>query len=387
MQLACVWKFLKIYREREGLSCNDCAEVDIAFERYDPGGKGEMSTVDVGKALRWFGYQPTLMEQQQITQEVDVDRSGHLNKTELRKFIRVYWERELRKMQSAFSKTKTERLSVDEVDRLFRRIHFVDKSGQTPDVPEKLKKSGVERADFMSLGIKFKQRQRQQFRRNAGYTHEEVVRLRHLFQKYDADRSGSIATNELGALIKTIFPVMNKSIRSQLDMLMKEIDADGLGTGRLGFEDFLRTMRQFHDIQNQERLEKMEKLVTETGFNHDEVKRFHELFVMCDWDRDGEMSEVEVRKMMEKVCPLGDKNLAELHKIFVSVREHVAADQALGQKLEGRTDAVDFPEFLLLMRKLLDNNFANIQGRLAVTPALPASTPSPDVTVTVTPPH
>jgi len=233
-------------------------------------------------------------------------------------------------------------------------------------VPEaNLVKGGLDRVGFVQVGVRFKKEQRDLFRKNAGYTTEEVARIRKLFNKYDSDRSDNIGTSELGGLIRHIFPVMNKSIRSQLDLLMKEIDADGPGMGQLAFDDFLRTMRQFHDIQNQERIDKMERLVSETGFNPTEVQGFRELFLLTDVDHDGELSESEVRHMIQKVCPLGDRNGTELHRLFVSVREQVTKEQ--GQKLEGSKDSVDFPEFLLLMRTLLDQNFANIQARLAMT--------------------
>lgn len=249
-----------------------------------------------------------------------------------------------------------------DVAKAFQSMDFFDANRNTPVVPSSETRQGVDRTTFMSVGIEFKKAQREMFRKSAGYAPQEVARLQALFRKYDADHSDGIGCVELGQLIRVIFPVLNVSIRHQLDLLMKEIDADGPGTGSLSFDDFLRTMRQFHDIQNQERLDKMEHLVTETGFNHDEVAGFRELFTRSDLNGDGELSENEVRHMMQNVCPMGQKNLDLLHTMLTDIRDHVTEEQ--GQKLEGGRDSIDFPEFLLFMRRVLDSNFANIQSRM-----------------------
>lgn len=365
MRLNDLWQFLQVYRQREGLSRDECAEVEAAFERYDPEQKGEISTVDLGKALRWFGYQVSFTVQQSLIEEVDIDRSGKLDQQELRKLIRMYWEKELKRMQSAFNNqckdSKSKVLTLAQAEKAFRRIDFVDSQQKTP-VIENPDPDGIDSSMFISVGIGYKKQLRAWYRQNGGYTPAEVEKMKLLFNQYDEDRSDSIATNELGALIRQIFPVMNQSIRAKLDLLMKEIDADGPGIGQLCFEDFLRTMRQFHDIQNQERIDKEVKAVASTGFSPTEVQGFRDLYMSCDSNGDNQMHLPEVKNMLQNVCPLGDKNAAELAAMFRQVRDEV--DQQQGTKLEGSSDAVDFPEFMLLMRKLLDANFANIQERL-----------------------
>jgi len=385
MHLDDLSQFVQVYRCREGLSCDECDQVDAAFKRYDAAGKGEMSTIDTGKALRFFGYQVPFLVLHQITDEVDVDNSGTLDRNELRKLIRFYWEAELKKMHRTFDAFKDSKnlCPLKDLDKAFRAMDFVDPNCNTPVAPDSdPKMGGVDRATFMSVGIEFKKVQRDLFRESAGYSHAEVEQLLAVFRKYDTDHSDSIKCSELGQLVKVIFPVMNANIRQALDLLMKEIDADGPGTGSLSFDDFLRTLRQFHDIQSQERFNKMDELVAESGFDEDEVSGFRELFMSSDLSGDGELCENEIRRIMQNVCPLGQKNSDSLHSMLTNVRKHVeeergpedrsnrwGAVRALtkdvteqSKKNEMSHDSVDFPEFLLFMRQVLDTNFANVKN-------------------------
>ena len=77
------------------------------------------------------------MMQQQMVSEVDVDKSGRLDKYELRKLIRMYWEKELKAMQNAFVAhcDKSDRCMPEQVEKAFRKIAYVDGNSRTPSVP------------------------------------------------------------------------------------------------------------------------------------------------------------------------------------------------------------------------------------------------------------
>ena len=49
-----------------------------------------MSTLYVGKVLRWLGYPTPFEVQQHLITQVDMDESGKLDLPELRKMIRMY---------------------------------------------------------------------------------------------------------------------------------------------------------------------------------------------------------------------------------------------------------------------------------------------------------
>jgi len=156
-------------------------------------------------------------------------------------------------------------------------------------------------------------------------------------------------------LIEEIFPEMasDRAMRPQLLEIMKEVD--GNGNGSLDFQDFMNLMKQFRELQDRERVNKEHMAISETGFSVQEVTDFRELFLASD-DGSGELTLQEVTRMINMITPLGDKYKAELQGIFHSVT-------GKQMRVEGSRDQADFPEFLWLMRILLDQNFANIQEK------------------------
>jgi len=70
-------------------------------------------------------------------------------------------------------------------------------------------------------------------------------------------------------------------------------------------------------------------------------------------------------RLMETICPLGDRNIAELTSAFHVARKRPAKQTGM--------DTMNFPDFLRFMRHLLDINFGHIKERLeAAANAAPA---------------
>jgi len=369
LELNSLWEVLAVYRSREGLTHRELFEVDSAFARYDLEKTGEISTLDTGKALRWFGYTIPFELQMHLSRAVDVDQSGKLCASELRKLIRMYWEGELKALEAAFKGRDkgSGHIALDEAAAAYKALGFVDKMGSTPKIEFSARdKFGVPRVrrgtsvwsvdlkTFIGTGIAHKKTMREQYRKNGGYSHQEIAKLQLMFRTYDTDNSGTISNNELGCLIKDIFPVMNQTIRPKLDELMKEITANGFG--KLDFQDFIRIMREFDDIQAQEKNAKEDMAIESTCFSRDEVRDLRELFLATEGNDGVGLSFVGVKEMIDNVCQLGEGHLQELAQVF----RHVAEPRSAGtEQLK-----LDFAEFLFLMRKLVDINFAHIRDRV-----------------------
>ncbi|CAE8649147.1 unnamed protein product [Polarella glacialis] len=102
ISLSDLFRFLEVYRRREGMDRELSRELEEAFVRYDKEGAGEISVVEVGKVLRWMGYPCHFDLQAKLVAEVDVDKSGNLDLVELRKLMRKFRERELIRWSAAF---------------------------------------------------------------------------------------------------------------------------------------------------------------------------------------------------------------------------------------------------------------------------------------------
>merc|ERR1712066_127214 len=104
-------------------------------------------------------------------------------------------------------------------------------------------------------------------------------------------------------------------------------------------------IRQFYDLQEQEKIDKEARAVDETGFSHQEVQDFRELFVASDRDKDQELSLGDVKRLVGNICTLDEKSTKSLVAAFQEARGPRA-------KAVGHPELLDFPEFLCLMRHL-----------------------------------
>eukprot|EP00927_Polykrikos_kofoidii_P077451 TRINITY_DN74392_c0_g1_i1.p1 TRINITY_DN74392_c0_g1~~TRINITY_DN74392_c0_g1_i1.p1 ORF type:complete len:1199 (+),score=174.98 TRINITY_DN74392_c0_g1_i1:32-3628(+) len=392
LDLGELWRLLTIYRAREGLSNGTAAEIKAAFQRYERGGCGELSVLDVGKMLRWLGYATPFELQQQLIHQVDVDKSGTLNEVEVRKLVRMYRERTVavatRVFEDAEDSIRTEPASKGTISKALAHV-AVRSMGFPGGVPadfclvhEELTPIAIgpstfeERVDlqgFLAFVTRCEKAARERFRESGGFTESEVAEMRGHFDHFDIDGSGDISNRELISVIEFLFPRManDQIMRSQVSELLREAEHDR--NGSMDFSDFLRCMRQFRDLEDRERVAKEGRIIEETGFAIHEVNDFRELFLSRDVAHKGYLTLHAVKDMVASVCPLGHKNATDLTTIFhdITVRKQARPkgskvhrkEAHLMETKDEHPNTADFPEFLLIMKKLLDSNFAQIKER------------------------
>lgn len=365
LDLSSLWRLLGVYRAREGLSVVDTNDITKAFERYDKDKRGHVSTLEVGKMLRWLGYPVSFEVQQAFITRVDIDESGRLDVGEFRKMMRMLRERDVAMVHEAWQRVAGDSATITKVEALsaIDTLGVIDRHSCPEEafLPEDFIRGAdpkgpcLDLKGFIRASLRLSQTSRAVFRQNGGFSASEVDQLQVCFKRYDADGSGDISNKELVHLIEEIFPVMasDKAMRPELLQILKEVDADG--NGCLDFPDFLRLMKQFQELQDRERVQKELTAIRETGFDATEVAEFRELFLAAD-DGTGELSLQEITRMICMIVPLGDQLKSELTDMF---------RQVTGRQMhvEGSRNEADFPEFLWLMKKLLQKNFANINER------------------------
>lgn len=372
--------FLELYRARDGLSREEIAEIEAAFHRYDRDREGAINALEVGKVLRWLGFRSSWELQQELAMEVDVHQSGRLDLGDLQKLIRMYRERDIHTMKQAFKEYDTTGLGVlssADVSAALRSLGFVlpaedleglgdagEASSSSSDeeaVDESAEEiwhnfsgghSGNNMVSFVRRALEQRRKERAAFQKNAGYGPVAVEAMRGHFRVFDADASGAISNQELRTLLEVRFPELSTSakLRPYLVKLLGEVEADS--NGDLDFPDFLRFMRQVHDLQERDKVRKEQHAVREARFSQEEVEGFRELFLGAATpsadEAPAELSFADLARMLGRVCPMGDRNRAHLSIVFESI---------VGNKSGG----ADFPEFLRLMRRLLDEKFANLE--------------------------
>merc|ERR1739848_421226 len=138
-------------------------------------------------------------------------------------------------------------------------------------------------------------------------------------------------------------------IRPQFVQLLNDADEDH--NGDFDFLDFLRLMRLIRDLQEQFRIQKELTAVDQTRFSGQEVEEFRELFEVAGGENTQEINYEQLKDLVQRIAVLSPKTSDQLRAIFTEM----AAQQ---DSTDGTADMLDFPEFLLLMRQLVDVNFA-----------------------------
>merc|ERR1719171_987909 len=125
-------------------------------------------------------------------------------------------------------------------------------------------------------------------------------------------------------------------------------------SGEINFLEFLQLMRKFLNESEAEQLRKEKEVIKRTKFAQDEVNLWRDIFLKFDDDKSGAFDITEGKTLLQAV----GVNLNErvMHDRYLSLFRDVDEDE---------DGAMDYPEFLLMMRKLIDSDFGGIQSRMA----------------------
>lgn len=206
---------------------------------------------------------------------------------------------------------------------------------------------------------------------NGGWTEGEVNHLQSVFNRYDVKHSGLIASKELVRMVTDLFPILarDRKMRPELQRIMKEVLQETWSFQGLGFKDFLRLMQLFREFQDRERAKKETESIEATGFNSSEVAQFRDFFLAANPSHHGsapvELSFDQFWKMINDITPLGDSLTVQLKEIF----HEFTVKMPGAVRSKQRAEDADFPEFLLMMKHLLESNFAKIQDKTRATRA------------------
>jgi len=361
LDLGQVWQVLQLYRRYEGFSEEECNRIEDLFNSQEKDADGELSCIDMPKALRALGYKLTFEVVQSVLAKVDVDDTGSLSLVEFRKMIRMLQQREAQMFRTAFrDASKGSDITVAMAKEIGRqagckleRHHFV-LSDAAADDEEELSML-VSMDGFTRACCNYAKEMREAFRKNGGFSDDEVSELRQVFDSYDSRKTGKIANKDLVRLVDNLCPSLarEKALRPHLQQMMQACQELN---GSLGFKDFLKLLRLVLDFQDKERAQKELAAIKSTGFSQAEVLDFRELFLQAD-EGYGVLSFEAVRAMIHSITPLGDNLGFQLQSVFAFVTRKKV------QSGIGSGEAVDFSEFLMLMKQLLDMNFARLKEK------------------------
>jgi len=343
-----VWQFLEVYRLHHGLSQSDYLEVEETYRKFDADGNGVLDASEVAKLLRFLGYAVSYHSCMRLMADVN---TSHIDLDEFVELVRKYREKRTKAIFQAL---------VDNEEAL---------DGEAKELDADVARAVAARATVMSLpsmrhsltggapprtiqqAMTLLEEGRVVVKSSFGFDSKQVEELQAAFLHYDADNSGEISQGELHPLFNDLFPEMTtmaagSAARRELTRLFTEVHANK--NHGLNFSEFLQLLRRWLDYQDGVRFEMEQQAIEQTGFEQREVAEFRELFVGEEGSRNC-LGYDELLDMLRRVVPLGDRNARKLAAIFEEMFYP-----------RGSEHKADFSEFLLIMRRLLDINFAGI---------------------------
>eukprot|EP00928_Gymnodinium_smaydae_P034660 TRINITY_DN24511_c0_g3_i1.p1 TRINITY_DN24511_c0_g3~~TRINITY_DN24511_c0_g3_i1.p1 ORF type:complete len:829 (+),score=117.84 TRINITY_DN24511_c0_g3_i1:889-3375(+) len=418
LDLSDIWQIFMVYRWREGFCAAEVEAISQVFEMFVTSADGNLGSLELGPVLRRLGCPLPFDEQQHIVDQVDISGDGLIDVRGLRMIVRLYQTQLLDRALDLFADYSEydahgkQYVHVAKAKLILEQLELMSPEQPSKGLFGKLKKTTdntvllacytdgkspnvfVER--FTAMVLKFSKSERRLRRINYGFSPRDVLQCKQAFKSYDLDNSGDIAQSELVHLLEKQFPDLanDASARPQLVKILKEVDSETPGC--VNFDEYLRLMQQWNEMNDRKRIKKLHKVIELTGFSQDEVKGFRELFVLADIDKDGLLTPEDVHDLIEQTMPLSDAESAELHQLFLAAvsassngvlatlpprdappkRDVIclarAAISAAGAGAARKASQqptlqrnMDFPSFLSFMRLCVASNFARMNSRTA----------------------
>jgi len=274
---------------------------------------------------------------------------------ELLKLVRFIRQRRAQEMQAVFARYDrfdTGVVSERELLKALKELGCLrpEQYATPAEIYDELDNGWVRAPQFARCVQHYDELRRKQLIESGGYTFEQMEQLQRQFAYYDWDNSGDVSKKELVQLIVDVFPDMafDPGKRPLLLQIMKETDTDR--NGKLDFQEFLNLMRTVEDLGHLTQLQKERQVVEDTHFSTAEVSEFRLIFLEVT-QGEPKMSLQDFKELMSPVCPMGDRNSHAISGLWLEICGDV-------------TKMFDFPDFLQMMRRLLDMNFANMNQRL-----------------------
>jgi len=384
-----------IFKVRDGFSKRDLRAMEVTFTKFDADGSGEVETVELSDMLRFMGESLAIEDVQRLLGQADPNDSGSLDWREFLRFMRLHREEELTKFKKVFKyHAEGEKLSKGKLKKALLFLGFGELSAATwllvcpkqeDDSGDPISPSapmvGFE-GFVVAIGVE-KQAGVIQVRQAAGFSEERIGEFQKLFNKFDADRSGIIDPKEVGALLGSLnFSMRTAEDRDNVQKSIEKARANALEAGiedvgkggSITFMVLLQLLRQLFSAKDQARLDREKDAMTETMFKVGEAKQFMEMFL--NW--------YEKDKAFEESSGNAPVDSSEDDKFSDKVKTlHAAAIRRLMATLGCKTDAklltqleghvkflneagrVDFPDFLRLLRWMMESNLAGINSIFA----------------------
>ncbi|CAE7206690.1 CML1 [Symbiodinium natans] len=358
------YRFLEVYRCREGFTRAEAAELQEHYNRFaqTPGPADTMfiSSYDSARALTWLGYRSSHEEHQLTFSKVDVSNAGSISLAEFLKLVRLHRQQELEEIRASFLRiglagqadptNESKRAAQHSMAFLGMGRAFTDKAKARED---------DQRYGVLRMAVSKRSQMRALAQQHQGFSAEEVEGMQCRFSTYDSDGSGTISASELRLLCQEMLPEIATDPKSRPELIRLVKETDSSGDGKLNFHEFLKLMRDLEDSQRLSKFIKEKNVLDQLPFTKHQIRDFRELFLEHDSDREDVITFKSVQSLLTILVPMGDRRVLQLAEIWHKNVDVPRKNQDL------QTWTLDFPDFLMLMHALLEADFCGIKAKSA----------------------
>jgi len=358
--------FMQILNETDGFNQEEIARITSTFKRYDKDGSGDINTIELSDMMRELGQAPRIEEVRSLLASVDINGNGVLDIREFIRFMRLFRERQLARvklifMNSADNSVHPAVIRATEVEKAATMllneecVEVEHLAGEAKD---------LDFDDFVRLTDQFREKTVHAARKFAGYSESEVAEIRQVFDTFDVKHVGNLRPNEASELLKTL-GIEVRSVEERMAMAdqikracesAKEAGAEGVVDNQVNFWVFLQLFRAMKRKQDEERERRLMHVCEEVKFNSQEVSQFQEVFDHC-WSSLRGVSLTDTKMLPRNAV----YKLLRSMGIRLEGRDRQALDDEITSL--GGKDGLDFPNFLMLMRWMVDVDFGQISSK------------------------
>lgn len=361
------------YRDTEGFLAVERQEVknvyDVFRERLThPEG---ISVLDALQAVRWFGYPATYDSMFSALLQHDLGIGEEFELKDFLKLLGIFRTAEVKYLRELFAPSSSQ-VPVADLRTALTKIGY---STQGNDMGEFMQKSSgtlssvdVSLWEMDQLALEFRHASREHLRANHGFSFTEVQRLNALFDKgaeecdHDdhshADAgpmnralSHTLSRKPLRHIVEDFLPNVGTD-EAEHDLAARILQQGGKTVHELDFNEFLCMMRVIQEHRQKKQVEidrttfmKERNARTASRFSAEEVKAFKEVFDMHDADHSGDIDSFEFEALFSTTLHVEADSL------------HQDVNNLIRSVDEDHNRVLDFPEFLMVMRKVLDEDW------------------------------
>lgn len=383
--------FMRILQETDGFTKKEMALVTATFNKFDDDGSGDIDVIELGDMLRHLGHAAAIEEVRKMHAMVDLNGSGALDFREFIRFLRLYREDEIIHIKDFFEEF-SEGYSEDAVvksDSMGEAMEFLMSKhegleGSPPLDPDIFYRKGedVGLEEFTDIADAVREAMVADVRKAAGYSPQDVTGYKQTWEAFDSKKQASLKLGEAAQLLMQMgFELRSaqeqQMLKEQIDKACRaalEANAEGVIMGQVNFWVFLQLLRALNRREDEDSERRLMEAAAVSRFSTQEVNEFNEVFASC---LEREQVQAEEQSDTVQVVQSSRKTISRggLMKLLRSMGMCLEGTQrsALDKKLQSMMTtppedgsvaklSVDFPNFIRLMRWMMESDFGGIMS-------------------------